>query len=230
MLRVLLLFTVAASLALAQKAERDTRADQREMTQLLDLIREAIRTQDWPEAARLTSRLSSSVMMMRSRTTASPLIELQHLEILAGQNATTRNPLLPRLAKAAFAAGDWARAEGLANEALDAAQHGVFWWTGDAIHQGNIILGRIAMRQNKIDLAKKYLIAAGKTPGSSTLDSVGPSMQLAKDLLDRGETATVLEYLDLCGQFWTANRGKLQEWIVLIRAGLKPDFGPNLIY
>jgi hypothetical protein len=55
-------------------------------------------------------------------------------------------------------------------------------------------------------------------------------MQLAKDLLDRGETATVLEYLDLCGQFWTANRGKLQEWIVLIRAGLKPDFGPNLNY
>ena len=53
-------------------------------------------------------------------------------------------------------------------------------------------------------------------------------MQLAKDLLDRGETATVLEYLQLCGQFWIANRGKLAEWIVLIRAGINPDFGPNL--
>src|SRR3954451_4690538 len=120
MIRVLLLFTLAASFALGQQAQRDTRADQREMTQLLDLIREAVRTQDWPEAARLTSRLSSSVMMMRSRTAASPLIELEHLELLGGQNATTRNPLLPRMAKAAFAADDWARAEGLANEALDA--------------------------------------------------------------------------------------------------------------
>src|SRR4051794_14856331 len=191
MRRVLLLFAMAASFAFGQEAQRDTRADQREFTQLLDQIRDAIRAQDWPEAARLTSRLNSSVAMMRSRTTASPLIELQHLEILAGQNATTRNPLLPRLAKAAFAAGDWARAEGLANEALDAAQRGVFWWTGDAIHQGNIVLGRLALRQNKVDLAKKYLIAAGKTPGSSMLSSQGPAMQLAKDLLERGESATV---------------------------------------
>ena len=225
MRRLMLLLSAAAALAVAQQ-----KPDQKELNLMLDQIRAAIRAEDWSEASRLAIRLRAALLNARARTPVSPLIELQHLEVLAGQNATTRNPLLPRMARAAFAAGEWARAEGLANEALDAARNGVFWWTGDAVHQGNTILGRLALRENKLDAARKYLIAAGKAPGSSNLGSQGPAMQLAKDLLDRGETATVLEYLDLCGQFWSTNRGKLQEWTVLIRAGLKPDFGPNLNY
>ena len=59
---------------------------------------------------------------LRSRAQASPLLEFQHLEILAGKNSMTRNPLLPRMARAAFAAGEWARAKDLATEALEAAQ------------------------------------------------------------------------------------------------------------
>jgi hypothetical protein len=225
MRRLVLLLLAAAALSPAQQ-----KPDQKELNLMLDQIRAAIRAEDWSEASRLAIRLRAALLNARSRTPVSPLIELQHLEVLAGQNATTRNPLLPRMAHAAYAAGEWARAEGLAGEALDAARHGVFWWTGDAIPQGNIVLGRLALRENRIDAARKYLLAAGKAPGSSNLGAQGPAMQLAKDLLDRGDTATVLEYLDLCGQFWTANRGKLQEWIVLIRAGLKPDFGPNLNY
>ena len=225
MRRLMLLLSAAAALAVAQQ-----KPDQKELNLMLDQIRAAIRAEDWSEASRLAIRLRAALLNARARTPVSPLIELQHLEVLAGQNATTRNPLLPRMARAAFAAGEWARAEGLANEALDAARNGVFWWTGDAVHQGYTILGRLALRENKLDAARKYLIAAGKAPGSSNLGSQGPAMQLAKDLLERGETATVLEYLDLCGQFWSTNRGKLQEWTVLIRAGLKPDFGPNLNY
>ena len=197
---------------------------------MLDQIRAAVRAEDWPEASRLAIRLNAALLSLRARSQSSPLAELQHLEILAGKNAMTRNPLLPRMARAAFAAGEWALAEDLANETLEAAKHGVFWWTGDAIHQGNIILGRLALRESKMDAAKRYLLAAGRTPGGSSLGSLGPSMALAKDLLDRGETATVLEYLESCGQFWIANRGKLAEWTVLVRAGLKPDFGPNLGY
>lgn len=142
----------------------------------------------------------------------------------------SRNPLLPRMARAAFAAGDWARAEGMALEPLEAAKHGVFWWTGDAIHQGNIVLGRLALRESKVDTAKRYLLAAGRTPGSSSLGALGPNLSLAKDLLDLGETTTVLEYLQSCGQFWQGDRGILAEWVALVRAGLKPDFGPNLGY
>src|SRR5204863_4474896 len=117
-----------------------------------------------------------------------PPRECQPLEPLAAPDPITRGPFLARLAKAAFAASDYVRADAYAAEALEAARHGVFWWTGDAIHQGNIVLGRLALRRNDIEEAKRRLIAAGRTPGSSTLASTGPGMQLAKDLLDKGES------------------------------------------
>ena len=225
MRRLVLLGMAAVALAGAQP-----KPDQREFNLMLDQIRAAIRAEDWPEASRIAMRLNAALLNLRARSQASPLLELQHLEMLAGNNSMTRNPLLPRMARAAFAAGEWARADGLANEALEAAKHGVFWWTGDAIHQGNIILGRPALRESKLEAAKRFLLAAGRTPGSSSLDALGPNMALAKDLLDGGETATVLAYLESCGQFWNGNRGKLAEWIALVRAGLTPDFGPNLGY
>jgi hypothetical protein len=78
--------------------------------------------------------------------------------------------------------------------------------------------------------ARKYLLAAGKTPGSAELASLGPNMALAKELLDRGETSTVLEYLEECKSFWEGNRGKLAQWVALIRAALTPDFGANVDY
>jgi hypothetical protein len=225
MRRLILLGMAAVALAGAQP-----KPDQKEFNLMLDQIRAAIRAEDWPEASRIAMRLNAALLNLRARSQASPLLELQHLEMLAGNNSMTRNPLLPRMARAAFAAGEWARADGLANEALEAAKHGVFWWTGDAIHQGNIILGRLALRESKLEAAKRFLLAAGRTPGSSSLDGLGPNMALAKDLLDGGETATVLAYLESCGQFWNGNRGKLAEWIALVRAGLTPDFGPNLGY
>jgi hypothetical protein len=225
MRRLVLLWLAAVALAGAQP-----KPDQREFNLMLDQIRAAIRTEDWPEASRIAIRLNASLLSLRARSQASPLLELQHLEILAGKDGITRNPLLPRMARAAFAANEFALAESLANEALEAARHGIFWWTGDAIHQGNIVLGRLALRESKPDAAKRYLLAAGRTPGSGNLGSLGPNMALAKDLLDLGETATVLEYLESCTQFWIGNRGKLAEWLALVRAGLKPDFGPNLGY
>src|SRR3954467_7571230 len=112
MRRLVLLVLALAAVACAQQ-----KPDQKELTLLLDEIRAAVRAEDWPEASRLTIRLNAALMNVRARSQGSPLIELQHLEILAGQNATTRNPLLPRMVRAAYAAGEWARAEGLANEA-----------------------------------------------------------------------------------------------------------------
>jgi hypothetical protein len=228
MRRALGLLFLAASLA-AQQGQPTGQPTKDELTRLIDELRDAIRREDWSVASRLSIRLNAD-LLMRTRTQRTPLLELQHLEIIAGRDPITRNPFLPRLAKAAFAAGDYVRAERYADEALEAAHHGVFWWTGDAIHHGNIVLGRLALRTNNVDEAKRRLIAAGKTPGSSTLASVGPNMQLAKDLLDRGETATVVEYLRQCGSFWEGNRGKLAEWIALVNAGIKPDFGANLGY
>ena len=219
---VALLFAVILRAQTAQPARDD-------LIRLIDDMRAAVRREDWSEASRLSIQINAA-LLMRTRTQATPSLELQHLIMISGTDPIKRNPFLARLAKAAFAAADYPRAAGYAEEALAAARNGVFWWTGDAIHQGNIVLGRLALRKNDIEEAKRFLLAAGKTPGSSSLASTGPNMQLAKDLLDRGESPTVIQYLQECGAFWDGNRGKLAEWIVLIKAGLKPDFGVNLGY
>ena len=218
-----------AVLALALGAQTQ-QTEKQELNRMLDELRAAIRADDWAEASRISIRLNAELLAKRTRTQASPLLELQHLQMLGGSNPITRNPLLARMAKAAFDASEWDRAATYAKEALEAATHGVFPWTGDAIHQGNIVLGRLAFRKSDLDSAKRYLLAAGKTPGSSSLASLGPNMALARDLLDRGEQETVVAYLEECGHFWDGNRGKLAEWIALVKAGLKPDFGRNLDY
>jgi hypothetical protein len=204
--------------------------DKQELYRMLDEIRASIRLDDWNEAWRIAVRLNGSIIERLPRTGASPDLELQHLETMAGNNAITRGPLLARLARTALAAGDLKKAERYANEALVESQHGVFWWTGDAVHQGNIVLGRLALGGGEVAEARRYLLLAGKTPGSTSLAAQGPNMALARDLLERGESAAVLQYLEECGSFWGGNRGRLAEWMALIRAGLKPDFGANVTY
>ncbi|MDB6065188.1 MAG: hypothetical protein JWR26_1396 [Pedosphaera sp.] len=104
---------------------------------------------------------------------------------------------------------------------------------GDAVHDGNLVLGRIAVDEGQIEEAKRRLLAAGKSSGSPVLGSFGPNMSLAKDLLAKGEQETVLQYLELCRKFWSSGGGKggkLDEWTKDIYAGRMPDFGGNLIY
>lgn len=97
------------------------------------------------------------------------------------------------------------------------------WNYGNAVHDGNAVLGRIAVQEGRLDDAKRFLIEAGKTPGSPQLDSFGPDMRLAQDLLERGERETVLEYLKLCRRFWEHSGDLLDQWSQAIKAGKTPD-------
>jgi hypothetical protein len=101
---------------------------------------------------------------------------------------------------------------------------------GDVVYNGHLVLGRIALDEGRMDEAKRHLLAAGKSKGSPVLGSFGPNMSLAKDLLDKGEQETVLQYFELCRKFWDSGGRKLDEWIKDIHAGRVPDFGANLIY
>lgn len=76
---------------------------------------------------------------------------------------------------------------------------------GNVIHNANQILGRCALREGKLADAKEYLLKAGATPGSPQLNSYGPQLQLARELLEKGEKETVLQYLDLVSKFWTSD-------------------------
>ena len=214
-----------------QTAQTPAQSDKEKEYLLLDQIRAAIRNDDWAEASRLSTRLNMAIFSQRpSPSRISPDLELDHVELMAGKDATTRTALLPRLARTAFGAHQWQKAESYANETIEAARHGEFWWTGDAVHQGNIVLGRLALARDDVQAADRYLLEAGKAPKSMSLTTFGPNMALARGLLERGERDVVIQYLEECRALWTADRGKLAEWLALARAGLKPDFGPNVDY
>jgi hypothetical protein len=90
----------------------------------------------------------------------------------------------------------------------------------------------IALRAGDVETARRHLIESGKTPGSPQLNSFGPNMSLAKELLEHGERKVVLEYLDLLEVFWQGDRPlqTLLGWRGMIERGKLPDFGANLIY
>jgi tetratricopeptide (TPR) repeat protein len=149
--------------------------------------------------------------------------ELEHAE------EPGRSFALDQITSDAFDAGDMTKAEQYGNELLKSAQNGS-WNSGNAIHTGNIVLGRVALRRGDVAAAKQHLLAAGETQGSPNLDSFGPNMSLAKELLEKGERDTVIAYLQACAKFWDMGGAKLQSWIATIKRGGTPDFGTNLVY
>jgi hypothetical protein len=138
---------------------------------------------------------------------------------------------LADLAKRAFNAGQTDKAEAYGNQLLsEAPNYRSDWNYGNAIFFGNFILGRVALSRGNAEQASQYLLASGKTKGSPQLDSFGPNMTLAKELLEKGQSEAVLQYLELCKHFWEGHRQQLDEWRQAIRNGKTPDFGANLNY
>lgn len=101
---------------------------------------------------------------------------------------------------------------------------------GNAIHQGNTLLGLVALEHHRIDHAAKFLLKAARTPGSRQLKAFGPNMLLAQKLLEVGQHNTVLHYLDECRSLWMLNFGQLWHWRRQIVRGRTPNFGANLSY
>lgn len=150
---------------------------------------------------------------------------------ISGANPRERFYALRTLAKAAWDAGANLTAADYATELLnDVAQNQRDWNNGNAIHDGNMVLGLVALSNGNLGQAGKYLLDAGKTPGSPQLGSFGPNMSLAKELLQKGEKEVVLEYFALCRIFWKMGNDSLDEWTAMVRGGGMPKFGANLVY
>jgi hypothetical protein len=96
------------------------------------------------------------------------------------------------------------------------------WNYGNAIHNGNMILGKIALDSGDVQKAKDHLIAAGKSPGSPQLDTFGPDLKFAEELLDKGEGKTTAEYLRLISNFWKPMKPRLDAWATAIDHGERP--------
>lgn len=99
------------------------------------------------------------------------------------------------------------------------------------INTSYTLKGRIALKNNQIELAKNHLIQSANIKSTPALSSFGPSMALAKDLLEiGGESKIVVEYLDNCKLFWEGGNGQLNKWKEQIQNGNIPEFGANLRY
>lgn len=135
--------------------------------------------------------------------------------------------------KLAWTGNDMDKTFELCQQYLDLAEkHSSDWNYGNAIHQSNIFLGLISLREGRVSKAKEYLMAAGQSKGSPQLKTFGPDMELAKQLLELGENAIVLKYLDQVQHFWWKpfSYFKLRNWQREIKKGRTPKFGSNLTY
>lgn len=152
-------------------------------------------------------------------------------ELAAAKSQDERFYALGEAAKESFNTGRIEDARHFAKELLELAPRFKNNWNyGNAVQDGNLVLGRIALREGRLEEAKQYLLTAGGSPGSPTMDISGPNMSLAKDLLEKGERDVVLQYFELCRKFWKMDRGKLKDWSEDAKDGYTPDFGANLVY
>ncbi len=113
------------------------------------------------------------------------------------------------LAQAALEAGETELAKKHAAETLQKNTDTKNWNYGNIIHDANQILGRCALREGKLADAKAHLLKAGATPGSPQLNSFGPQLQLARELLEKGEKEAVLQYLVLVSKFSASDNEEL---------------------
>jgi tetratricopeptide (TPR) repeat protein len=182
-----------------------------------------------PNSPRWKSGLMNAYQSMASqeKTPAGkiPLLE-KALSIASG--GVERGYVLTTLSEAYFNAGDLSKATQAATELVNATGDSKSNWNyGNAIHVGNIVLGRIALKQGDAQEAASRLLAAGRTPGSPQLNSFGPNWTLAQDLLAKGDRAPVLSFLDACRTFWTSGATRLDSYTATIRSGGTPNFnGP----
>lgn len=165
------------------------------------------------------------------KTIASQLVAAQEKVIRTLPKAEDKFHLTREIAPLAFNAGDQVKAGMYAKDLLIQAESMKDDWDyGNAVHTANLVLGRIALAAGDIDEAKRLLLLAGKTPGSPQLESFGPDMLFAKELLEKGEKDVVIQYFTLCSAFWKMDDGKLAQWKTEVQNNEIPDFGPNVRY
>lgn len=190
------------------------------------------------ELYRLNGPHPSAALIQKSAKKA--LVEYEAAAALA-PNKTSQHSTSADLAKTAFDAGEYDKARQYANALLKRGEQiaaagkanpaepaYIFQENSDAVHEANMVLGRLALHDGDLAGAEAHLLAMGRVSGSSTLNSFGPNMKLAQELLERGDRAPVLAYFDECAKFW--HDKQLGQWRSEVEQGKTPDFRGNLDY
>jgi protocatechuate 3,4-dioxygenase beta subunit len=119
-------------------------------------------------------------------------------------------------------AADMARLANIPDKATDYSNRAIATRDPDSVHRGNSTLGLLALEQGDVAVARRYLLASGDVRGSPVLGSFGPNMNLANELLRRGERETVVTYLEQCLVFATLQADTIKGWIAEIKQGNTP--------
>jgi hypothetical protein len=176
------------------------------------------------ERMALTPDQEAKFRQVRLARASSALSELE-----AAETPEKRFYSLPDAAMGAFYLDRYPQAGQLATESLEKAETFKNDWNyGNAIHRAHTVRGLLALRDGDIARAVAEMHEAGATPGSPQLNSFGPSMVLAKGLLEAGQSKEVLGYLEQCRSFWKLGETWLALWEDKIRAGATPNFIMNL--
>ena len=127
--------------------------------------------------------------------------------------------MLDEETQAAIRAGGFDKAAEYAHELLrEAAKNADDPNYGNAIYDGNMALGRVALRQGCYQ-GREAAVEAGRTPGSTQLNSFCPDMTVARELLEEGEREVVLQYFALCRRFWAGGSQQPDAWSKTVREG-----------
>ena len=146
-------------------------------------------------------------------------VQEEYTRVLAlTQNPAARKTLSGDMADAAFKIGDFPGAAALARIYLKSSDR-------PAVQRANTILGRVALRSGDVTSAKQYLLDSADSGAARDIGLSGPILVLAKELIERGERETVLQYLEDCLSLWPRGEAILQIWIAQIREGKTPNFG-----
>jgi serine/threonine protein kinase len=169
-------------------------------------------------------QLADSYQQSKEKSKESDLKAKTQLEAtLANAAQEAEKPLLlHQLSKVELNLGNLDRATEIAKTMLKTYDDGY------SIHAAHQILGRIALRQDRLEEAEQHLLDSARVKSTPILSSFGPSMILAKELLEKDRKESVLEYIELSGQFWTVGEKRLKDWKEAISNNRSPDFGINV--
>jgi len=139
-----------------------------------------------------------------------------------GGGANRRYYALDGMAQAALEAGANEKAAAYAKELIAGTPE--HRREADAVFDAHLVLGRVALRSGDVAAASAQLIEAGRTTGSPIIETLGPNMTLARELLDKGERSAVLVFLGECRTFWKNGGEQLDAWTAALHNGGTPVF------
>ena len=172
---------------------------------------------EWPNELAQLYRMFG-VPGLRTDDPAARAAEAYKRVLALTRNPTSRDALAGEMALAAFKVGDFAGAAELAKIHLKGNDR-------TAPQRANTLLGRVALRTGDTMGAKQYLLDSSGPQAEKDVSLSGPTMILAKELLEQGEPGAVLQYLDNCLALWPRGQNVLQIWIADIKKGKTPNFG-----